>query len=207
MTALLYFVAILFFWKVLQEPYIRTVIPPVTYLANITQSKFPISLQVVKNALVVVPDKAASGPTGDKRRYYFFWQWFQANLAITLALILATPGASWKKRFKLSGFALLLLLGIHVFDMVIEVKRICITYYAPLAQGAFPPWEKSLILVLHKFFLIFRLQATPFIIWGALCYREIFPALKTAAAENVARNAPCPCGSGKKYKRCCGATV
>jgi len=21
----------------------------------------------------------------------------------------------------------------------------------------------------------------------------------------VARNAPCPCGSGKKYKRCCGA--
>ncbi len=23
----------------------------------------------------------------------------------------------------------------------------------------------------------------------------------------VGRNAPCPCGSGKKYKRCCGATV
>jgi preprotein translocase subunit SecA len=24
------------------------------------------------------------------------------------------------------------------------------------------------------------------------------------AAEKVSRNAPCPCGSGKKYKRCCG---
>ena len=23
----------------------------------------------------------------------------------------------------------------------------------------------------------------------------------------VGRNDPCPCGSGKKYKRCCGATV
>ena len=23
----------------------------------------------------------------------------------------------------------------------------------------------------------------------------------------VGRNAPCPCGSGKKYKRCCGVTV
>jgi hypothetical protein len=22
-----------------------------------------------------------------------------------------------------------------------------------------------------------------------------------------ARNAPCPCGSGKKYKRCCGANI
>jgi len=25
------------------------------------------------------------------------------------------------------------------------------------------------------------------------------------AAPAVARNAPCPCGSGKKFKRCCGA--
>ena len=23
----------------------------------------------------------------------------------------------------------------------------------------------------------------------------------------VSRNAPCPCGSGKKYKQCCGMTV
>jgi uncharacterized protein YecA (UPF0149 family) len=26
-----------------------------------------------------------------------------------------------------------------------------------------------------------------------------------AGATKVGRNAPCPCGSGKKYKRCCGA--
>jgi preprotein translocase subunit SecA len=25
------------------------------------------------------------------------------------------------------------------------------------------------------------------------------------AAGKVGRNSPCPCGSGKKYKRCCGA--
>ncbi len=30
------------------------------------------------------------------------------------------------------------------------------------------------------------------------------PALKRAA-EKVGRNDPCPCGSGKKYKKCCGA--
>jgi hypothetical protein len=29
-------------------------------------------------------------------------------------------------------------------------------------------------------------------------------AQKPAATESVARNAPCPCGSGNKYKRCCG---
>lgn len=28
--------------------------------------------------------------------------------------------------------------------------------------------------------------------------------LPPAAEHKVGRNAPCPCGSGKKYKRCCG---
>lgn len=30
-------------------------------------------------------------------------------------------------------------------------------------------------------------------------------APKPAAGPKVGRNEPCPCGSGKKYKRCCGA--
>jgi uncharacterized protein YecA (UPF0149 family) len=25
------------------------------------------------------------------------------------------------------------------------------------------------------------------------------------APQKVGRNEPCPCGSGKKYKKCCGA--
>jgi preprotein translocase subunit SecA len=28
---------------------------------------------------------------------------------------------------------------------------------------------------------------------------------KPAANQKVSRNAPCPCGSGKKFKHCCGA--
>ncbi|HEY8461009.1 MAG TPA: SEC-C metal-binding domain-containing protein [Blastocatellia bacterium] len=26
-----------------------------------------------------------------------------------------------------------------------------------------------------------------------------------AAPKKIGRNDPCPCGSGKKYKKCCGA--
>ncbi|MGH7393345.1 MAG: SEC-C metal-binding domain-containing protein, partial [Candidatus Rokuibacteriota bacterium] len=29
------------------------------------------------------------------------------------------------------------------------------------------------------------------------------PAPRTASGEKVGRNDPCPCGSGKKYKKCC----
>jgi SWIM/SEC-C metal-binding protein len=30
--------------------------------------------------------------------------------------------------------------------------------------------------------------------------------VKPASSEKVGRNDPCPCGSGKKFKRCCGAS-
>jgi preprotein translocase subunit SecA len=30
------------------------------------------------------------------------------------------------------------------------------------------------------------------------------PKLKDAVGEKIGRNDPCPCGSGKKYKKCCG---
>ena len=32
-------------------------------------------------------------------------------------------------------------------------------------------------------------------------------ALEPTHHAKIARNEPCPCGSGKKYKKCCGATV
>lgn len=33
------------------------------------------------------------------------------------------------------------------------------------------------------------------------------PKPKTRHVEKVGRNDPCPCGSGKKYKKCCGASA
>ncbi len=33
------------------------------------------------------------------------------------------------------------------------------------------------------------------------------PAAVRATSEKVGRNAPCPCGSGRKYKKCHGATA
>lgn len=33
------------------------------------------------------------------------------------------------------------------------------------------------------------------------------PAPQPSAGPEIARNAPCPCGSGNKYKRCCGTNA
>ena len=44
--------------------------------------------------------------------------------------------------------------------------------------------------------------------WWA-CFRSSkprrLPRLRTKQTKKVGRNEPCPCGSGKKYKRCCGS--
>ena len=32
----------------------------------------------------------------------------------------------------------------------------------------------------------------------------VAPAQQRKKEKKVGRNAPCPCGSGKKYKKCCG---
>ena len=36
----------------------------------------------------------------------------------------------------------------------------------------------------------------------ALCEQQ--PIIETIAKSSIGRNDPCPCGSGKKYKKCCG---
>jgi len=34
---------------------------------------------------------------------------------------------------------------------------------------------------------------------------DVNPTLPPRRVEKIGRNEPCPCGSGKKYKKCCGA--
>ncbi|MFO7637670.1 MAG: SEC-C metal-binding domain-containing protein [Clostridia bacterium] len=35
--------------------------------------------------------------------------------------------------------------------------------------------------------------------------RKVYNTENIARSEKIGRNEPCPCGSGKKYKKCCGA--
>lgn len=37
-------------------------------------------------------------------------------------------------------------------------------------------------------------------------YVDIFPILRKEFNRDIGRNEPCPCGSGKKFKKCCMGT-
>ena len=57
-----------------------------------------------------------------------------------------------------------------------------------------------------------------FVLAAPVLSRQAFAAYQTGAGDmppvphvrrgdKVGRNAPCPCGSGKKYKKCCGVNA
>jgi hypothetical protein len=54
-----------------------------------------------------------------------------------------------------------------------------------------------------------RMEADPEIMANEAAYEEQLTKLytKSDSAPQTPRNAPCPCGSGQKYKRCCGKTA
>jgi uncharacterized protein len=61
---------------------------------------------------------------------------------------------------------------------------------------------------LRAYFMPLRDQATGARIAGArrsISTGTVLPFQR--GEEKVGRNAPCPCGSGKKFKKCCGVTV
>jgi uncharacterized protein YecA (UPF0149 family) len=52
-------------------------------------------------------------------------------------------------------------------------------------------------------------QMTAVVLWALLTGGYWFPkargAVRFRGSGRMSRNAPCPCGSQRKYKRCCGS--
>lgn len=49
---------------------------------------------------------------------------------------------------------------------------------------------------------IFAPQLLPFLLW--VVFLGFYQPGEGGISGKVGRNDPCPCGSGRKYKRCCG---
>jgi SEC-C motif-containing protein len=130
------------------------------------------------------------------------------DLVLLAALILATPGWSLRQRSRLLGLGLglLTLAEIAFFLVAIEATQL----QAVGGRGGavrFPGFSRPrqvLFTWLYYFFQIMGRGLFPLLIyWGmiAIAWR---PPGQHGAERAVGRNAPCPCGSGEKYKRCCG---
>lgn len=61
--------------------------------------------------------------------------------------------------------------------------------------------EQGVVKPHHEISRFSKLDDEWFYVDGSL----VAPQTATREQPKVGRNAPCPCGSGKKYKKCCGA--
>ena len=127
------------------------------------------------------------------------------------ALILAAPGWTWRRR----GRALVVgLLWLTLSQVVFFVVTIVATQQSPvmspegmLQPAGYSPIKQPLFYALYYFFDAMGRGFFALLIFLALIafgWPSPAPVPAVAAPRQVRRNDPCPCGSGRKFKRCCG---
>lgn len=121
---------------------------------------------------------------------------------ILFSLLFSWPGLSFKRRMIsiLSGLILLCVaISIdHPFHLISQAEKGLVVdslsatireFYVFMLTNGGRQFISVLLFLLAISHQYFRLPE---------------PLQKTSPKKHVQRNAPCPCGSGKKYKHCCG---
>jgi hypothetical protein len=129
------------------------------------------------------------------------------GLPLLMALVLVTRADSIKAKAR----ALLIGLGVMLLFTMLAVmlwaKIASLQSEEQIAQATLGDGSKRaafFYLVFHGY--AFSQPVVSIAVWFGLLFLGMFktPPKPEAPAVTVARNAPCPCGSGRKYKRCCG---
>lgn len=130
------------------------------------------------------------------------------NVPLLLALFLATPGLFRGRYWKQLGIALGALFLWHAGYVSLVLYRLAaqVASAGPATAGRVLHMRTD--LPYEMFLSMFIPQLLPFLLWmGLLHMRQSTPTQASEAPMvSVGRNDPCSCGSGRKYKRCCGAT-
>lgn len=129
------------------------------------------------------------------------------NTIVLLALLLAVPGWRWSTRTRRMGVALGLLATTHVGFVVLQTEAQFIN------QGLTPTSEGLAYLVNWLAVLVgpigeglFPLAIGLGLSWRAWAGAFGLRMPLATPTGAVGRNELCPCGSGRKHKRCCGST-
>lgn len=140
----------------------------------------------------------ADFPKGDVPRIKFE-QGYELNLILVLALFLATPNLKLSKRLQLTALTALLLVLIQLFFLAFDIKLIQHVMLTMPGEPAPPSLDR-----INSSIMYFQ-DVLPVMLWMVMGFRYFKGWLHMPkAVRGVGRNEPCPCGSGLKYKKCCG---
>jgi hypothetical protein len=123
--------------------------------------------------------------------------WYTRNLPMFLAIVLAAARGFRRRLLAILGFGLLaviLLDGLvgaaHAWNTVSELVPLTTAYHV---LSVFGVWSLG------------GMFAAPVFVGALLAFTLLGDPVKDQGGRTPGRNDPCPCASGRKYKRCCGA--
>lgn len=128
------------------------------------------------------------------------------GIPLLLALVIATPGTI-RSRLKALGAGLLIMLLITVPAIMMWAKLTSLELEEQISPSALDRGTRSQFFYYAFHGYAFSQPVLAVLTWLTLLMLGVFKksqekTRKEASAVN--RNDPCPCGSGLKYKRCCG---
>lgn len=170
------------------------------FLQSLSYEEQGISREISVRISIIRPFTDEFGKTGNWRdvSYSIHASTLYSHPIIMFSLLMAWPGLSIKRRIFSTGLGMILLFFAIIMDHPFHL----------ISQA-----EKGLIIdsFLGKMreFWVFMLTnggrqfISVLLVLLAISY-EYFRMPEPLLKEQINRNDPCPCGSGKKYKRCCG---
>lgn len=133
------------------------------------------------------------------------------GLPMLAALVAVTRADAWtaKLRGLAAGLAAMLLLTVPVVMLWAKLASLQLEErLAPSVGGATSSGGGAGVVYYAFHGYAFSQPVVAIAVWLALVMLGVFKAKAATSAPEVkmavARNAACPCGSGRKYKRCCG---
>lgn len=111
-------------------------------------------------------------------------EWIQANTILLLALMIATPAATWEKKSKRLALAFALVLSWQVSELVLAIRFGYATEVDPQAYSAGARYRLALLTNLAMYV---DTQVVPFMIWAALHFRELLALAKRESTPELAR--------------------
>ena len=163
----------------------------------------PVSRMI--NFTVMAP--SASGFGGQKYDTGLQMDTLTYGLPMLIALVAVTRADSLRAKFQALFVGLLVMSLLTVPVVMLWAKLASLEMEEKIAQANFQANAD------RSSFLFYGLQGYAFsqpvfavLVWLGLILLGLFKGKAREQTPNapIARNAPCPCGSGRKYKRCCG---
>jgi hypothetical protein len=128
------------------------------------------------------------------------------GLPVLAALILATPGWSRGTRARALAWGLGLLTITQIAAMLVTVdfwQQMPVTLQGP--SFYLSGHSARRLQVISAVYYVFEIMGRGFFVLVVYVALLGFRETRRPAGRGVSRNAKCPCGSGRKFKHCCGA--